>query len=114
MVNERVKLELKLLELTNSLANELIALTPEFMTEIQFEIVSTDDGGADIGLMEIHPEVKYVALSPFVYDCCSKYLPAVKRYAPGWRRSLFTFLEGDGNWKFSVAFEYTSHEPHQA
>jgi hypothetical protein len=78
-VDDRSDLELKLQAVTNELANELIALTPEFMNEIQFEIVSTDDGGADIGLMEIHPEVKNVALSPLVYDSCSQYLPLVKR-----------------------------------
>ena len=51
---DQSELELKLHTVTNELANELITLTPEFMNEIQFEIVSTDDGGADIGLMEIH------------------------------------------------------------
>ncbi len=100
------ELELQLQRVTDELANELIKLTPEFMNEIQFEIVSTDDGGADIGLMEIHPEVPYVALSPAVYDCCSKYLPLVKRYTPGWRRSLLTLREGDGNWQTKVDFEY--------
>lgn len=99
-------IEMKLQAVTNELSNELIALTPEFMNKIQFEIVSTDDGGADIGLMEIHPEVKNVALSPRVYDCCSKYLPLVKQYAPGWRRSLITLREGEENWKFTVDFEY--------
>ncbi len=103
---DRSDLELKLQEVTTELVNELIALTPELMKEIQFEIVSTDDGGADIGLMEIHREVKYVALSPVVYDCCSKYLPLVKQYARGWRRSLITLREGDGNWKVRVDFEY--------
>jgi hypothetical protein len=105
-VVDRSELELELQAVTDELANELIELTPEFMNEIQFEIVSTDDGGADIGLIELHPEVKYVALSPLVYDCCSKYLPLVKRYAPGWRRSLITLREGEGNWKFTVDFEY--------
>ena len=103
---DRHKLELELQAVTNELANELIALTPEFMNEIQFEIVSTDDGGADIGLMEIHPEVQYVVLSPRVYECCSQYLRLVKQFAPGWRRSLITLREGDGHWKFSVDFEY--------
>lgn len=99
--------ELELQAITKALGSELIALTPEFMDEIQFEIVSTDDGGADIGLMEIHPEVKYVALSPGVYDCCSKYLPLVKAYASGWRRSLITLRKSDDHWKFTVNFEYT-------
>lgn len=103
---DRSELELKLGDVINELGNELIALTPEFMNEIQFEIVSTDDGGADIGLMEIHPEVKHVALSPLVYDCCSRYLPLIKRYAPGWRRSLLTLREVDEEWKFTVNFEY--------
>jgi hypothetical protein len=105
-VVDRSELELALQAVTDELANELIELTPEFMNIIQFEIVSTDDGGADIGLMEIHPEVPYVALSPRVYDCCSKYLPLVKQYAPGWRRSLLTLQEGAGNWEFTVDFEY--------
>jgi hypothetical protein len=105
-VDDRRNLELKLEAVTNELANELISLTPEFMNEIQFEIASTEDGGADIGLIEIHPEVKHVALSPLVYDCCSKYLPLVKQYAPGWRRSLITLREGEGHWKFTVDFQY--------
>ncbi|MFN0021912.1 MAG: hypothetical protein ACKVP0_27000 [Pirellulaceae bacterium] len=101
------ELELGLQSVTNELVKELITLTPEFMNEIQFEIVSTDDGGADIGLMEIHSEVEYVALSPLVYECCSIYLPLVKRYAPGWRRSLITLREEkDGNWNLTVDFEY--------
>jgi hypothetical protein len=54
---DRSELELALQAVTDELANELIELTPEFMNKIQFEIVSTDDGGADIALMEIHPEV---------------------------------------------------------
>jgi hypothetical protein len=105
-MEDRSELESQLWGVTNELSNELIALTPEFMHEIQFEIVSTDDGGADIGLMEVCPEVKYVALSPQVYDCCSKYLPLVKRYATGWRRSLITLREADGEWKATVNFEY--------
>ena len=76
------------------------------MHEIQFEIVSTNDDGADIGLIEIHSEVEYVALSPLVYECCSKYLPLIKHYAPGWRRSLITLSEGDGDWSVTVNFEY--------
>ena len=103
---DRTEVERTLFAVTNELANELIELTPEFMKEIQFEIVSTDDGGADIGLMEIHPEVKYVALSTFVYNCCYEYLPLVKQYAPEWRRSLITLRQDEGNWKFTVDFEY--------
>lgn len=105
-VVDRSEVERELQAVTDELANELIELTPEFMNEIQFEIVSAADGGADIGLMEICPEVQNVALSPLVYDCCSKYLPLVKRYAPGWRRSLITLRESDGHWKFTVDFEY--------
>ncbi|VTR96501.1 unnamed protein product [Gemmata massiliana] len=105
-MEERSELESQLWGVTNELASELIELTPEFMHEIQFEIVSTDDGGADIGLMEIHPEVKYVSLSPRVYDCCSRYLPLVKRYAPSWRRSLITLREAGGDWKAIVDFEH--------
>ena len=105
-MEDRSGLELQLWGETNQLASELITLTPEFMNEIQFEVVSTDDGGADIGLMEIHPEVKYVVLSPLVYDLCSKYLPLVKRYALGWRRSLITLRESSGDWKATVDFEY--------
>ena len=74
--------------------------------QIQFEIVSTADGGADIGLVEIHPEVKYVPLSPLVYDCCSKYLRLVKRHAQGWRRSLIILREVGGDWKVTVDLEY--------
>ncbi len=105
-MEKRSELESQLWSVTNELASELITLTPDFMREIQFEIVSTDDGGADIGLMEIHPEVKNVVLSPLVYDCCSKYVHLVKRYAPGWRRSLITLREDGTAWKTTVSFEY--------
>jgi hypothetical protein len=105
-VVSRSELESELWAVTNELAGELIELTPEFMHEIQFEIVSTDDGGADIGLMEIHPEVQYVALSPLVYEYCSKYLPLVKRFAPGWRRSLITLRADGGDWNATVDFDY--------
>jgi hypothetical protein len=97
----------KLQELTTKLGNELIELTPEFLHEIQFEIVATGDGGADIGLLETHPEVKYVKLSPLVYELCGKYLPLVKTF-PNWRRSLLTLHEAAGSWKFTVDFEYKS------
>ncbi len=40
--------ESKLHALTNSLVEELISITPASMSEIQFEIVATEDGGADI------------------------------------------------------------------
>ena len=56
--------------------------------------------------MEIRPEVKYVVLSPLVYNCCSKCLSLVKKYAPIWRRSLITLREVDGEWKATVDFEY--------
>lgn len=105
-MDDKSSLESQLWGVTNELANELIALTPDFMHEIQFEIVSTDDGGADIGLMEIHPEVQYVALSPLVYEHCSTYLPLVKRYAPSWRRSLIKLREVGGEWKATVDFQY--------
>jgi hypothetical protein len=106
-MEDRRDLESELQVVTNDLGNELISITPECMSEIQFEIVSTDDGGADIGLIEIHPEVKFVKLSPLVYDCCSKYLRLVRQYAPGWRRSLITLRESEGGWNFVVNFEYS-------
>lgn len=56
-------LEANLQALTNSLVNELIALTPETMPEIRFHIAATDDGGADIGLLENHPDATKVILS---------------------------------------------------
>lgn len=97
----------KLQEITTALAHELIALTPEFMNEIQFEICSTADGGADIGLIEIHPEVKNVGLSPEVYDFCSQYLGLIRQAAAGWKRSLITLKENAGDWKITVDFEYS-------
>lgn len=42
------------------------------------------------------------------YDCCSKYLPLVKRYAPSWRRSLITLREGESDSTLTVGFEYKS------
>lgn len=97
----------KLQEITTALANELIALTPEFMNEIQFEICSTADGGANIGLIENHPEVKNVGLSPEVYDFCSQYLGLIRRTAAGWQRSLIILKEDGGDWKITVDFEYS-------
>jgi hypothetical protein len=101
-----IEIEQKLTAIITDLANELISLTPEFMNVIEFEIVSTSDGGADIGLMETHPEVKNVALSPEVYQLCSQYLPLVKQLAQGWQRSLITLKEGDGNWNITLDHEY--------
>jgi hypothetical protein len=98
-------LEAKLHALTNAFVEELISLTPESMREIQFEIISTADGGADIGLLENHPEAKKVALSDTVYHLASRYLPLVKGYVPGWQRSLFTLRESDSGWQVSVDFE---------
>ncbi len=91
--------------LTNSLVDELISITPETMAEIQFEIVATEDGGADIGLLVNHPDATRVALSETVYDCCSRYVPLVKQYARGWKRSLITLHEVAGSWHVSVNFE---------
>ena len=61
-------IQAKLQAVTNSLVKELIAITPETMKEIQFEIVLTNDGGADIGLLENHPDALKVALSDAIYD----------------------------------------------
>lgn len=97
--------EAKLHALTNSLVNELISLTPETMEEIQFEIVSTGDGGADVGLLENHPDVTKVALSDAVYNYASHYLPLVRQYVPGWRRSLIVLSQSEDGWKVAVDFE---------
>jgi hypothetical protein len=43
---------------TRSLTNELVVITPETMSEIQFEIVSLEDGGADVRFLENHPDAK--------------------------------------------------------
>ena len=101
----RPELEAKLHGVTNALVNELISLTPETMAEIQFEIVSTPDGGADVGLLENHPDARKVALSDAVYRCASHYLPLVRQYVPGWKRSLITASEREGGWQVSVQFE---------
>jgi len=98
--------ESKLHEVTSALVNELIALTPETMPEIQFEIVSTGDGGADVGLLENHPDVKKVGLSDEIYQFASAYLPLVKQYAPGWKRSLIVIRESNEGFKVSVDFEH--------
>jgi hypothetical protein len=99
--------EAKLQAVTNSLAGELIALTPESMSEIEFEIVAADDGGADVGLLENHPDAAKVALSDAVYDAASVYLPLVKHYVPGWRRSLIILRESEAGWKVTVNYERT-------
>ena len=97
--------EAQLHALTNSLIGELVALTPESMQEIQFEIVATADGGADIGLVENHSDAKKVALSDQVYRIGSQYLPLVKQYVPGWKRTLIVLREFAEGWKVSVNFE---------
>ena len=99
-------IESRLHTLTNALVNELISITPESMTEVRFEIVSTEDGGADIGLLENHPDATRVALSDAVYAYASRYLPLVKRYMAGWNRSLITLRQSDEGWQVSVAFEH--------
>src|SRR4026209_2621932 len=100
----RADLEAKLQGLTNSLINELISLTPETMPEIQFEIVATPDGGADLGLLENHPDAKKVALSDEVYQYASHYLPLIKQYVPGWKRTLIVLQESNEGWKVTVNF----------
>lgn len=103
----RNDIEAKLRSLTSSLVDEIIALTPETMTEIQFEIASTDDGGADIGLLENHPDATRVVLSDAVYSAASQYLPLVRQYVPGWKRSLIVLRESEHGWKVKVDFEHT-------
>lgn len=100
------EVESRLHALTNALVDELISITPQSMAEIQFEIVATEDGGADIGLLENHPDATRVALSDAVYDHASRYLPLVKQYVPGWRRSLISLRESDEGWQASVNFEH--------
>ena len=97
--------EAQLHAVTNAIVNELIALTPESMSEIQFEIVATPDGGADIGLIENHPDARKVALSDAVYQAAGRYLPLVKQYVPGWKRSQISLRESAEGWKVSVDFE---------
>ena len=99
------ELEARLHALTSVLVDELVSLTPETMSEIQFEIVDTSDGGADIGLVENHPDACKVALSQRVYQCAGQYLPLVREYVPGWKRSLILLSESAEGWKVSVEFE---------
>ena len=98
--------EAKLHGLTNTLVNELISLTPESMKEIQFEIASTDDGGAEIGLIETHPDATKVSLSDVIYTTASRYLPLVKEYVSGWQRTLITLREREDGWSVDVNFEH--------
>lgn len=99
------EIENKLHSVTNSIVNELIQLTPEFMKEILFEIESTEDGGANIGLLENYPEVKNVSLSESIYTLCSSYLPLVREYVSEWKRTLITISETQEGWKVKVDFE---------
>lgn len=105
MSDVRNQLEAKLHVLTNSFVEELISLTPETMSEIEFEIVATSDGGADIGLLENHPDARKVALSQRVYQTAGQYLPLIRQYVPGWKRSLIVLRESTEGWKVSVEFE---------
>lgn len=103
MANEDIETQLH--HLTTALVNELVSLTPETMTEIQFELAATADGGADIGLIENHPDANKVALSNSVYQIASRYLPLVKQYRKNWRRSLITASETQSGWRVTVEFE---------
>ncbi len=98
--------EERLHALTTTLVNELITLTPESMAEIQFEIVATADGGADIGLLENHPDAAKVALSDVIYHTASEYLPLVKTYLPGWTRSLIEIRQQAEGWQVSVDLQH--------
>jgi hypothetical protein len=101
----RDDLEAKLQTVTNALVHELISLTPETMSEIQFEIVATPDGGADIGILENHPDARRVTLSDAIYNYASRYLPLVRQYVPGWKRSLIVLRESDSGWSVAVDFD---------
>lgn len=105
MSADKSQIEAKLHALTNAFVEELISLTPETMSEIQFEIVATPDGGADIGLLENHPDACKVALSQHIYQTAGQYLPFIRQYVPGWKRSLITLRESADGWKVSVDFE---------
>jgi hypothetical protein len=98
------EVEANLRMLTNSLVNELISLTPATMSEIQFEIVATADGGADIGLLENHPDARKVALSDRVRQITTDYLPLIKQYVRGWKRTLFILRESEDGWKVTIEF----------
>lgn len=98
-------LERRLHEVTNTLVSELISLTPESMSEIQFEIIATADGGADLGLLENHADAKRVALSDEVYTAASHYLPLVKQYVPGWSRTHLVLQLVGSEWNVQVNFE---------
>lgn len=98
-------IESSLHALTNSLVEELISIAPASMREVEFEIVATEDGGADFGLQENHPDATTVALSDAVYEHVSLYLTLVRQYMPDWKRSLIVFRESEGGWEISVKFE---------
>ncbi len=103
----RNEVEVKLHAVTNAIVHELIALTPESMTEIKFELVATDDGGADVGLLESHPDAKKVVLSDAIYRAASQYLPLIKQYLPGWSHSLLILRQSENGWQVRVEFEQT-------
>ena len=98
-------LEQQLQAVTQALVAELIHLTPQSMSDIQFEIVGTDDGGADLGLLDNHPDVQHVALSQSIHQSVARYLPLVREYVPGWKRSLLMLQEEDDGWKVQVVYE---------
>lgn len=99
------EIEAQLQRLTTALVDELVSLTPESMLEIQFELAATADGGANIGLIENHPDASKVALSDPVYQIASRYLPLVKQYRKNWKRSLIIASETGTGWKVTVEFE---------
>lgn len=101
-----VTLQTRLKNVADSLVSALITITPETMREIQFEIVATDDGGADFGLLDSHPDTRRVALSDRIYQLTSQYLPLVKQMIPHWKRSLIVLRQGENDhWNVSMDFE---------
>ena len=75
------------------------------MSEIQFEIAATDDGGVDIGLLENHRDATKVALSKMIHSATSQYLQFVKQHVPGCQRSLIVIRETVEGWKVTVDFD---------
>jgi len=102
---EQANAEEKLHELSNELVDELIRIAPPTMPEIRFEIRSTPDGGADMEVLDTHPDAKQMQPNEVIFSCCSQYLRLARDHVAGWTRSLFVLWQEDGEWKASVEFK---------
>jgi hypothetical protein len=111
---EQTTAEEQLHEISNQLVDELVRIAPPTVPEIRFAIVSTPDGGADLELLDTHPDARQMQPNEVIFACCSQYLRLARDVLSGWTRSLFILQQEDGEWKASVEFKKDKAAPEEA